>query len=92
MRHLCYNRLNMLGRILIGLALMGLGCLIVWRTGGFVDVLGRSAWAEDKLGPGGTISLYKFVGVGIVFIGILIAAQLHEQLLGGIASIFIPGI
>lgn len=41
---------RMLKNILLGLAIMGLGFLVVWKTQGLVDMLGRSDWAEDKWG------------------------------------------
>lgn len=42
------------------------------------------------MGPGGTMTLYKLIGVIIVFVGILITVQLHNELLGGVAGFFMP--
>ena len=77
-------------RILLGLVIVGLGFLVTWKTQPIVDILGYSAWAEQKLGSGGTYTLYKLIGVIIIFIGIAVMVQLHEALLGTVAGFFVP--
>ena len=78
-------------RILLGLAVSAGGFLIVWKTQGIVGILGYSDWAERHMGSGGTYSMYKIIGIIVIFIGFAIMAQLHQSLIAVVANIFIPG-
>ena len=79
----------MLLRILLGLFVIAVGFLMVWKTVGFQDFFGANAWAERKMGPGGTNTFYKLLGVGVAFLGMLIATNLISGVLEGIVGIFI---
>ena len=74
-------------RIIGGLAIAAVGFLMVWKTTPFQDFTGAIAWAEDKLGPGGTRSFIKILGVIVVFIGIFLSTGLLGEI---IISIFSP--
>jgi hypothetical protein len=75
-------------RILIGLVLVAIGFVIVWKTRKFIDFFGTSAWADAKLGGGGTSLLYKTIGIIVIFIGFMWATNLWnaflEATLGGL--------
>ena len=79
-------------RILLGLAVMVVGFLIVWKTGVIYEWFGTVDWAERKLGGGGSRLFYKLLGVGTVFIGIFIAVDLIGSILGGIYGLFMPNV
>lgn len=70
---------------------MGLGFLMVWKTLALQGWVGVIDWAEQKLGPGGTNTFLKLLGVGVIFLGIAIAVNLINEILGSIAGIFIIG-
>lgn len=69
----------MLGRILIGLAIVVVGFLIVWKTEWINQNFGSIAWAEAKFGgSGGSRLLYKFIGLVFIFVGFLAVTNLHK--------------
>ena len=79
----------MLSRILIGLVLVAVGFLIVWKTRSFIEAFGTSAWAETKLGGGGTSLMYKGIGILVIFIGFMWATNLWSKFLNAtLGSIF----
>lgn len=58
--------------ILIGLAIIILGILIIWKSEWMLRNFGRIGWFESHLGlEGGTRLGYKLIGLIIVFIGFL---------------------
>ena len=78
--------------MLLGIAVMVVGFLIVWKTDALYEWLGVSDFAERKFGPGGSRFFYKLIGIGVVFVGIFIATNLINSILHGIFSIFTPGL
>lgn len=79
----------MITRILIGLVLVAVGFLIVWKTRAIIDAFGTSSWAEVKLGGGGTSLMYKGIGIVIIFVGFLWATNLWSNFLNAtLGSIF----
>lgn len=74
--------------ILIGLALVAIGFVFVWKTRKFIEFFGSIPYADAKLGGGGTSLAYKFIGIFLIFIGFLWATNLWtaflEATLGGI--------
>ncbi|MDD4290350.1 MAG: hypothetical protein PHH83_03715 [Patescibacteria group bacterium] len=76
--------------IFYGILIITGGFFIVWKTKWIVDNLGRSDWAEEKLGTsGGTVLLYKFIGLLILIFGMLTLAGLKDDfLMGTIGKIF----
>jgi len=56
-------------RYLIGIILIGIGFVIVWKADWIMNNFGRIAWAEEKLGmEGGTRLFWKLIGI-LVMIG-----------------------
>lgn len=79
----------MFSRILIGLILVGIGFVIVWKTRKFIETFGSIPWADAKLGGGGTSIMYKFIGLFVIFIGFLWAFNLWNAFLDAtLGSIF----
>lgn len=84
----------MFGRILIGLVMVSVGFLVVWKTRNIEDMFGSIDWAEAKLGGGGTNMMYKFIGVVVIFVGFMVMTNLWNafleatlgSLFGGVGS------
>ncbi|MEK7189213.1 MAG: hypothetical protein AAB671_01800 [Patescibacteria group bacterium] len=74
-------------RIVVGIILVLIGFLLVWKTEAVVQFAGYSNWAESKLGTmGGTRLMYKLVGLGFIFAGLLAITNLHQGFLEGTAG------
>ena len=67
--------------ILIGLILVAIGFVIVWKTRKILEFFGPMAWADAKFGGGGSNLIYKFVGIVIIFIGFMWATNLWNVFL-----------
>jgi hypothetical protein len=78
--------------ILIGLILVVIGFVIVWKTRNFMDFFGPIAWAEAKLGGGGTSLMYKFIGIVFIFIGFMWATNLWNAFLSATIGGLFPRI
>ncbi len=68
-------------RILIGIAIVGIGIFLVLKTTLIIDFIGPFDWAEQKLGGGGSNLFYKLVGVVVCFIGFMVATNLWNAFL-----------
>lgn len=76
-------------RILLGVAIAAVGAFMVIRTRAILGFLGPNAWAESKLGGGGSNLFYKFIGIFVTFIGFMIATNLWNAFLQAtIGSLF----
>ena len=54
-------------KYVLGIIIVGVGFLIVWKSDWLMDNFGRISWAEAKLGTeGGTRLLYKLIGIAII--------------------------
>ena len=71
----------MIVRILIGLVLVAIGFVFVWKTRVFLDFFGSISWADEKLGGGGSNLMYKFIGILLIFIGFMWATNLWNAFL-----------
>ena len=77
-------------RILLGIAIAGVGGFMVIKTRTIIDLFGTVYWAEAKLGGGGTNLFYKLIGIGIILIGFVVATNLWNSLLGFLLGPFLP--
>lgn len=60
-------------RIFIGIIVVALGFLLVWKSSALLRFFGEIPFAEEKLySAGGTSTFYKLIGVGIILLGFLI--------------------
>ena len=66
--------MTILIRILIFLGCFGVGMSFIVKTLPWVNLLGKSAWAEQHLGGGGTYTMWKLIGIIIIIVGLLIMA------------------
>jgi hypothetical protein len=80
----------MITRILIGLALVAVGFILVWKTRRFIETFGSIPWADQKLGGGGTSLMYKFIGIVIILLGFLWATNLWNAFLEATLGTFLP--
>ncbi len=79
----------MITRILIGLVLIVVGFVFVWKTRKFIETFGSIPWADAKLGGGGTSLMYKAIGIFVILIGFLWATNLWNVFLEAtLGSIF----
>lgn len=71
-------------RYLIGLLIVGLGFLMVWKADWLVNSFGTMEWAEQHLSTeGGTRVFWKLLGI-IVIIGAFFAmAGILQSIIGG---------
>ena len=76
-------------RIFVGLIVMVVGVLIVWKPTAIYEFTGPIEFAEEKLGTGGTYSFLKIIGVIITFIGIAIVTNIISDILADFAGIFV---
>lgn len=74
--------------IAIGIILVAIGFTFVWKTRKFIEFFGPIAWADAKLGGGGTSLMYKVIGIILIFVGFMWATNLWgaflEATLGGL--------
>ncbi|MBI4138554.1 hypothetical protein HY479_00180 [Candidatus Uhrbacteria bacterium] len=76
-------------RILIGLALAAAGTFFVIKTRKIMDFFGPIAWADAKLGGGGTNLMYKLIGIVLIFTGFMVATNLWNAFLNAtLGSLF----
>lgn len=69
--------------ILGGLVIV-LGVFMVIKTQWFIENFGHSAWAEDKLGGGGTRLMYKVLGIIFIIASLLTMTGMMGPLVMGI--------
>jgi hypothetical protein len=72
-------------KYVLGIILIGVGFVIVWKADWLMNNFGRIAWAEEKLGvEGGTRTLYKLIGVAIIFFSFMYMTGMLQGILGAI--------
>ena len=71
-----------LTRILIGLGVIIVSFLAVWKTETVQSIFGRNDWAERTLGVGQTKTFYKMVAVGTMMLGAIILTDVVDILFG----------
>jgi len=69
-----------MGNFFIGLLIIFAGFMMTWKANWIVENFGTDEWAENKL-SGGTRSMYRFIGIIIIFFGTLIATGLLKNFL-----------
>ncbi|MBI5793737.1 hypothetical protein HZA87_01445 [Candidatus Uhrbacteria bacterium] len=76
-------------RVPLGLIIMVIGFLIVWKTEKFFTWFGEIPFAEKTFGAGGSRFFYKLIGVLVAFIGIFVATNIISDILGSLACVLI---
>lgn len=73
----------------VGLIVVLIGCAMVIKTEWFLENFGRSEWAEEKLGGGGTRLMYKLLGILGIILSILgVTGALGEILTSLFSTLF----
>lgn len=67
----------------IGIAVIALGIMMTIKSDSFVSAFGRSAWAEEHLGGGGTYTFYKLLGIAFVFLSLMGMTGIIEKIMLG---------
>jgi len=83
-----------MGRIFLGIIMTIIGFMMAWKTEALISFTGLSGWAEDKMRTmGGTRLMYKLIGIGMIFAGMLAITNMHQGFLQGtIGKLFNPKI
>ena len=63
--------MNILLRIIIGIAIALVGVAFLARTHKVVHMIGTNNWAEQHLGGGGTYTLVKLLGIVALVLALL---------------------
>ncbi len=77
-----------MANIIIGIIIMIVGFLMVWKTIWFYNFFGRIGWAEKYISTeGGSYLAYKLIGILAIFIGFFLATGWINDIL---IAIFAP--
>ena len=69
-------------KVIIGLVVAAIGVLIVYKAEWFLQNFGTINFAEKHFGTsGGTRMFIKLIGIGVAFIGFMVATGLWNQFL-----------
>lgn len=73
----------------VALIVVLIGCAMVIKTEWFLENFGRSDWAEEKLGGGGTRLMYKLLGLLAIVLAVLgVTGALGEIIISVFGSLF----
>jgi hypothetical protein len=79
----------MFTKIIVFIVLFGAGVLILRYTEPIVHTVGKSGWAEQHLGAGGTYNMWKIIAIIAMLIGFLYLLGVID--LFGFNNVQIPG-
>ena len=69
------------------------GITLIWKTEWYVQNFGKNAWAEEHLSlAGGSRTLYKIIGLLVIFFCWIYAFGMLEGCLEGTIGKWLPGI
>ncbi len=70
------------GGFIVGMIILGIGFIFVWKTEWFLINFGRIGFAEEHLGTeGGSRIVYKLAGVFLIITGIMYAFNMTDSVL-----------
>lgn len=76
-------------KYVFGILIIALGTLLVIKTEWFVNNFGRSDWAEEHMGSGGSHLFYKLVGIAGIFLSLMgMTGLLGEVILKWFGKLF----
>lgn len=67
------------------------GFVLIIRTDDVLGFFGRVGWAERNIGPGGSISFYKLLGVVIILLAFMWITGIFERVFGGLFGALFGG-
>ena len=86
---MCVNIILKSMKWIYTLLAVALGASMVIKSAWFVQSFGRSSWAEQHLGGGGTYTMYKLLGIVIIIVSLFIATGvMGEILIGTLGQLF----
>lgn len=59
-------------RLLIGIFVASAGLVFVVKTRKVVHMIGYNNWAEQHIGPGGTYTFVKLLGIGAMIVALMV--------------------
>ena len=59
-------------KYLVSLVMLVVGFFVATKSFSIVRVFGHLDWAEQRLGPGGTYTAWKLIGVIVIFAGLYV--------------------
>jgi hypothetical protein len=62
----------MIGKIIFLVIFSVVGYVFIVKNREMVRAMGRSTWAEQKLGPGGSETMWKILGFIMIVIGLIV--------------------
>lgn len=68
----------------IGILVIVLGAFMDIKTNWFVENFGHSSWAEQYLGGGGTRTMYKILGIVLIFGSLMAMTGILGKLILGV--------
>lgn len=72
-------------KYVLGVIIIGIGFLIMWKSEWLMNNFGRIAWAEEKLGmEGGTRVFYKLIGLIIIIFAFMYMTGAVQAIIGAI--------
>ncbi|MFO0702467.1 MAG: hypothetical protein U0514_01105 [Candidatus Andersenbacteria bacterium] len=72
--------------VLTGIILVVVGTVTVLVSRYIFENMSRVPWAEDKLGPGGTLTFIRLIGVAVILFGFMLWFGVFTYLFGGIIN------
>jgi len=75
---------------IFGIFLVILGPVLIIKTEVFYRFTGKIAWAEDKLGPGGTRLFINIIGFVMIFIGLTMIFGFFDAIVGAVFDPLFP--
>jgi hypothetical protein len=82
----------MFARIFFGLLFMGLGVLMIKYHYQLKNLMGSWAWAEDKLGSGGTYTAWKLFGLFSILGGLFYMTGTLGNIVAKVAGLFFSNV
>ncbi len=77
------------GKFILGIIIAAVGFLLIWKSEWLINNFGRINFAEQHLGSaGGSRLMYKLIGSIIIFVGLMIAFDLSDNVLAWFAGLF----
>ncbi len=82
--------MDLLIRILVGLALAAVGFFFVWKTEDVLGFFGSIDWADQHLGGGGSRLMYKLIGIAVILVGFVVATNMWNAFLEATIGSIVP--
>lgn len=75
-------------RIFWGVLGIIVGFLMIYKNTSLVSFTGKNSWAEKFLGPGGTFTFYKIIGILVIAVAFLYLTGGLNKIIEFVTSLF----